>query len=144
LDALPKFIEAADKYPSTAAGITARYHAAAILASLGRYSEAEQRYQEVVSKSGTGLYARTGRLGLAETQLAQKKYDSAINIYTEMSRDTTSVIPVDGVLMQLGKAYALAGRKEEAARTFTRVTEEFPQSIYFADAKRELELTKKS
>jgi len=142
--ALPKFIEAADKYPTTAAGITARYHAAAILASLGRYGEAEQRYQEVVSKSGTGLYARTGRLGLAETQLAQKKYDSAINIYTEMSRDTTSVIPVDGVLMQLGRAYVLAGRKEEAARTFTRVTEEFPQSIYFADAKRELELTKKS
>jgi len=142
--ALPKFIEAADKYPTTAAGITARYHAAAILASLGRYGEAEQRYQEVVSKSGTGLYARTGRLGLAETQLAQKKYDSAINIYTEMSRDTTSMLPVDGVLMQLGRACALAGRKEEAARAFTRVTEEFPQSMYMADAKRELEGVRKS
>jgi TolA-binding protein len=142
--ALPKFIEAADKYPSTQAGIAARYHAAAILSSLGRYGEAEQRYQEVVSKGGSGLYSRTGRLGLAEAQVAQKKYDSAINIYTEMSRDTTSQLPVDGVLMQLGRACALAGRKEDAARAFTRVTEEFPQSMYFADAKRELEGVRKS
>ena len=142
--ALPKFIEAADKYPSTASGIAARYHAAAILSSLGRYPEAEQRYQEVVSKAGTGLYARTGRLGLAEAQVAQKKYDSAITIYTEMSRDTTSMLPVDGVLMQLGRACALAGRKEEAARAYTRVTEEFPQSMYAADAKRELEGVRKS
>lgn len=137
--ALPKFIEAADKYPSTPAGITARYHAASILAGLGRYSEAEQRFQEVVAKAGTSLYGRTGRLGLAEAQVAQKKYDNAITIYTEMSRDTSSQMPVDGVLMQLGRACALAGRKEEAVRAFTRVTVEFPTSLYAADAKRELE-----
>ena len=128
--ALPKFIEAADRYPSTQAGIVARYHAAAILARLGRFGEAEQRFQEVVAKAGTSLYARTGRLGLAEAQVAQKKYDNAITIYTEMSRDTSSQLPVDGVLMQLGRACARAGRKEEAVRAFTRVTEEFPTSLY--------------
>jgi TolA-binding protein len=141
--ALPKFIDAADTYPSTSAGIAARYHAASILAALGRYSEAEQRFQEVVARAGTTLYARTGRLGLAETQVAQKKYDAAITIYTEMSRDTSSPMPVDGVLMQLGRACALAGRKEEAVRAFTRVTEEFPISLYTADAKRELEDVRK-
>ena len=85
-----------------------------------------------------------GRLGLAESQVAQKKYDNAITIYTEMSRDTTSQLPVDGVLMQLGRACARAGRKEEAVRAFTRVTEEFPTSLYTADAKRELEEARKS
>jgi len=142
--ALPKFIEAADRYPSTPAGIAARYHAASILSTLGRYSEAEQRFQEVVARAGNSLYARTGRLGLAEAQVAQKKFDSAITIYTEMSRDTTSQMPVDGVLMHLGRACALAGRKEEAVRAFTRVTEEFPTSLYAADAKRELEDVRKS
>jgi TolA-binding protein len=142
--ALPKFIEAADKYPATPSGIAARYHAASILATLGRYGEAEQRFQEVVSRAGSTLYARTGRLGLAEVQVAQKKYDNAITIYTEMSRDTSSQMPVDGVLMQLGRACALAGRKEEAVRAFTRVTEEFPTSLYAADAKRELEDVRKS
>jgi TolA-binding protein len=142
--ALPRFLDAADRYPNSAAGIAARYHAAGILASLGRYSEAEQRYQEVVSKAGASIYARTARLGLADAQLAQNKYDSAIAIYTEVSRDASSQMPVDGVLMQLGRACARAGRKEEAVRAFTRVTTEFPQSLYAPEARRELEEARKS
>jgi TolA-binding protein len=139
---LPQFIEAADRYPASTAGIAARYHAAGILAAMGRYPEAEQRYQEVVSRAGNSLYSRTARLGLADSQVAQKKYDSAIAIYTELSRDTASQMPVDGVLMQLGRACARAGKKAEAVTAFTRVTSEFPQSLYAADAQRELEEAK--
>ena len=84
----------------------------AILASLGRYSEAEQRYEEVVSRAGTTIYTRTARLGLADAQVAQRKCDSAIKIYTDLSRDTASQMPVDGVLMQLGRA-----SRSPAART---------------------------
>ena len=141
--ALPKFMEAAEAFPNTDAGITARYHAAAILAATGRHAEAEQRYQEVVDKGGNGIYGRTARLGLATAQAAQGEYDSAIAIYTELSRDSNSTLPVDGVLMQLGQAYAKAGRKEEAVRAFTRVVDEFPQSVFAADARREVEEAKK-
>jgi len=136
--ALPKFLETADRYPDMEAGITARYHAAGILALQGRHAEAEQRYQEVIAKAGKRIYGRTARLGLANVQVAQNKFDSAIAIYTDMSRDTSSQIPVDSVLIQLGRAYARAGRKDEAVRTFNRVVEEFPQSLYAADARREL------
>jgi TolA-binding protein len=142
--ALPKLLEAAEAYPNTDAGIAARYTAASILARLGRHAEAETRYQEVVDRAGTSIYARTGRLGLADVQVAQGKYDSAITIYTEMSRDPNSQIPADGVLMQLGKAYARAGRSEEAAGAFNRVINDFPQSLYMADARRELATIKKS
>src|SRR5688500_12154667 len=66
LDAsLPKFLEAANAHPDAAAGITARFHAASILAALGKHGEAEQRFQEVVSKAGSTIYGRTARLGLA-------------------------------------------------------------------------------
>src|SRR5688500_17584190 len=41
--ALPKFLAAADAYPTTDAGIEARYQAAATLAQLGRHAEAMQR-----------------------------------------------------------------------------------------------------
>ena len=130
--ALPKFIEAADKYPSTTAGIAARYHAAAILASLGRYSEAEQRYQEVVSRARhRRIYGRTAQArprGSAGRAGQVRQRDQ--HLHRAVSRDTNSQMPVDGVLMQLGRAYALAGRKEEAVRAFTRVIEEFPQSMY--------------
>src|SRR5687768_16302903 len=103
--ALPKFMETADAYPNTDAGIAARYHASGILAQLGRYPEAEQRYQEVVDKGGRTIYARTATLGLAAAQLAQNKFDSAIAIYRDLSTETNPQLPVDGVLMQLGQAY---------------------------------------
>lgn len=144
LDAsLPKFLEAANGFPDSGAGIAARFHAAAILAAQGKHADAEQRYKEVVDKAGNSIYARTGRLGMAESQVAQGKYDSAIAVYSELSRDTTSTLPLDSVLMYLGRAYARAGKKEEAIRSFTRVVDEFPQSAYAADARREMEETKK-
>ena len=122
--------------------VAPRYHSAGVLASLGRYGEAESRYKEVVDK-GKGLYARTAKLGLADVLVAQGKYDDAIRIYQEISTDTNSQLPVDGVLMQLGRAYMKAGKKNEAAHAFTRVVEEFPQSLYAADARREMEEAKK-
>ena len=142
--ALPRFREAAERYPDSGPGMVARFHLAGILAALGQYPEAEQRFQEVIAKAGSSIYGRTARLGLADAQLAQDKFDNAITIYTELSRDTNSDLPVDSVLMQLGRAYARAGRKEEAARTFDRIVQEFPQSLYLADARRELEAARKS
>jgi outer membrane protein assembly factor BamD (BamD/ComL family) len=41
--------------------------------------------------------------------------------------------------MRLGHAYALAGRPDEARATFQRVLDDFPQSVYSANAERELE-----
>jgi TolA-binding protein len=142
--ALPKLMAAADAYPGTDAGIAARYYAASALASLGRFAEAEQRYQEVVDKAGSRIYGKTARLGLADAQAAQGKYDSAITIYRELSTDSNSQIPLDGVLMALGRTYARAGRGEEAARAFSRIVDEFPQSVYAADARREREAARKS
>lgn len=141
--ALPKLITAADAYPNTEAGIAARYHAGSVLAELGRYSEAEQRYREVLDKGGSGLYGRTARLGLADVLVSQGKFDDAIKLYQEVSTDSQSQLPIDGVLMQLGRAYMKAGKKSEAAHAFTRIVDEFPQSLYAADARREMEAAKK-
>jgi TolA-binding protein len=142
--ALPKSLETADQFPSSGAGVAARYHAAAILAQLGRFAEAEGRYNEVIERAGDRIYARTARLGLADTQAAQGKFDNAIAIYTELSRDTTSQIPVDSVLMQLGRTCARAGRKDEARAAFGRIVKEFPESLYLGDARREMEEVQKS
>lgn len=142
--ALPKFVQAADAYPGTDAGIAARYHAAGTLASLGRLPEAEQRYREVTDKAGRRIYGRTARLGLAHVLVAEGKYAEAITLYQELTTDTTAQIPVDGVLMELGRAYLKAGKKAEAAHAFSRIVEEFPQSLYAADARREMEDARKS
>ena len=143
--ALPRLQAAADAYPDSDAGLTARYRLAASLAELGRFAEAEQRYQEVVQKAGSGsIYKQTARLGVGEAQLAQGKGDAAMATFKELSSDTNSHLPVDGVLMQLGRAALIAGKKDEATRAFTRVVDEFPQSLYASEAKEKLAEIKKA
>jgi TolA-binding protein len=48
-------------------------------------------------------------------------------------------MPVDAVLMRLGRAYELAGKGNDARQTYQRVVDEFPQSSYAALARKELE-----
>ncbi len=142
--ALPKFEETSKKYASSDAGISARYHSAGILLTLGRFADAEQRYQEVLDKAGrSSIYGRTARLGQAEAQVAEGKYDNAIATYRELSTDSSVQLPVDGILMHLGRACVKAGKKDDAVRAFNRVVEEFPQSVYVADARKELAEAKK-
>jgi TolA-binding protein len=80
---------------------------------------------------------------LADVLVSQGKFDDAIKLYQEVSTDSQSQLPIDGVLMQLGRAYMKAGKKNEAAHAFTRIVDEFPQSLYAADARREMEAAKK-
>jgi TolA-binding protein len=136
--ALPKLMAAADAYPSTPSGLSARYQAASVLVSLGRDADAAQRFQEVADKDG-GLYGRMARLGLANVQVRQGKFDAAIATYKELSATAKDDLPVDGVLMALGRAYVAAGKKTEAGQTFKRIGDEFPTSSYAAEAKKELE-----
>lgn len=137
--ALPKLIEAADRYPGTQPGITARYRAAAALAALGRHDESAAQYQQVID-GDTGVYGRMATLGLADVQIARGAYDEAIALLERSSgADAEADLPVDGVLMRLGRAYDLAGRSEDARATFQRVMDEFPASFYLANAERELQ-----
>ena len=116
LDAsLPKFLDAANAHPNADG-----WHRGAVPCggdSRGagqtrpRPSSATRKWW---TRREPRIYARTARLGMAESQIAQGKFDNAITVYSELSRDTTSTLPLDSVLMHLGRAYARAGKKEEA------------------------------
>ncbi len=136
--AVKKYMVAADAYPTSSAGLAARYSAAAALAELGRLPEAAQRYQEVIDKGGSSIHARMARLGLAEVKSQQGQYDQAIATFKELAA-TSKDLPVDGILMQLGRTYVAAGRTAEAKQTFKRLTDEFPTSPYVGDARQQLE-----
>jgi tetratricopeptide (TPR) repeat protein len=140
--ALKKFQEAAAAYPDTQPGLAARYQAASLLADMGKVSEAEQAYNEVVRRDGNGLYGRMARLGVAASQLRAGKVDPAIQTLQELSQRTDTDLPIDGILMQLGDAYRRAGRTPEAIRAYTRVVDEFPESAYVSDARTEVDQLK--
>jgi tetratricopeptide (TPR) repeat protein len=136
--ALPKLLEVAEAYPGSDAGIMARYRAAAALVAIGRTQEGVQRYKEVVEK-GKGAYQAMARLGIAEAYIVAGQFDQAIASFKEVESLKSEDVPVDGVLMQLARAYRLAGKTEDAKKTFKRVIDEFPQSPYASAARREAE-----
>ncbi len=136
--ALPKFLAAADAYPSTQAGRAARYHAAAILAELGKTADARAQYARILADDSGGIYGRMARLAGAELDVRDRKYDAAIATLRDLSLDTKGDLPVDAVLVQLGRAYAAAGKTAEARQTFQRVTAEFATSPYAEDARKQL------
>ncbi|MDP3213441.1 MAG: tetratricopeptide repeat protein, partial [Deltaproteobacteria bacterium] len=139
--ALPRFLAAADAYPSTDSGLTARYHAAANLVALGRFDEAITQYDRVIA-GGSGLVQRMSRLGKAEAQLRAGQFDPAIATLKETSEQANTNLPVDAVLMELARAYQQAGKTEEARNTLTQVVEKHADSPLAADAKTELEKLK--
>lgn len=141
---LTKYKLAADQYPSTDAGLFARYREASIKMSLGQADEAAAAYQEVINRAGSRLYGQMAQLGLAETQARTGKFDQAISTFKGLSENKDAALPVDGVLMQLGRTYLDAGKRTEAQQTFNRIVEEFPESPFTADAKRELDNLKKT
>ena len=142
--ALTKFKVAADAYPSTDAGLYARYQQGATYMTLGNPAQAAATYQQVADKAGESIYGQMARLGLAEAQATQGQYDQAINTFKELAQRKDGPLPVDGILMQLGRVYLEAGKRTDAQQTFNRLVDEFPDSPFTGDARRELDNLKKT
>ena len=142
--AVAKFKAAADAYPSTDAGLFARYQEAVGQVTLGNLAGATSAYQEVTRRDGDDIYGQMARLGLAEAQARAGQFDQAINTFKEMAQRKDGPLPIDGILMQLGRTYRDAGKRADAQQTFNRLVQEFPDSPYGADAKRELDSLNKA
>jgi len=139
--ALPKFQAAADAYPSSEAGITARYHLAKDLVALGRFDEAIKAYDQVTA-GGNALLARGARLGKAEAQLRAGQFDPAIATFKQIVDQKDAALPSEAVLMELARAYKLAGKNEDARKTLTQIVEQHADTQYATDARAELERLK--
>jgi tetratricopeptide (TPR) repeat protein len=141
--AIPKLKAAADAYPDSRAGITARYHLGGAYAALGQYQEAIAAFDEVIRRAGANtLYGRMARLGKADAQARAGQLDAAISAWKEMAAQEAGDLPVDAILIQLARAYLQQGNTGEARKTLTQLVEEHPDSPYTLEAREELEHVK--
>ena len=136
---VPRLLVVADTYPRLPSGITARYEAAAALMTLGRHEEAKEDYQRVIDADSEGIHGRMARLGLAEAHIVTGDHAGAIALLERETGAVDSPVPVDAVLMRLGRSYRLAGQDADALAAFTRVVEEFPFSLYLSEARRKVD-----
>lgn len=143
--AVPKLKAAADAYPDSDAGVTARYHLAGAYASLGQTSDALREFDEVVKRAGgDSLYGRMAKLGKADTQMRANQVDAAIASWKELADQKDANLPQDAILMELGRAYMQKGNKDEARKTYTQLVEQHPDSVYTSEARQELETLKRA
>lgn len=136
--ALAGFQKIIDDYPGTDAAVAARYHRACVLVALRRLSEAEKGFEAAAAAAGKSIYAPMSKLGQATTLVAGGQFDKALPMFEALAADRDGPLPVDGVLMQLGRAYAQAGKAAEAKTTYKRVVDEFPESNYVGQARQEM------
>lgn len=136
--ALEAFREVLAAYPGTAAATAARYHEASLLMALGQHAEAETAFRAAVTEGASTVYGPTSHLGLCEALVRQEKYDEAIAELTTLAADRESTLPIDGVLMELGKANLKADRPADARGAFQRVIDEFPTSPYVGQARQQI------
>jgi tetratricopeptide (TPR) repeat protein len=140
--ALPKLKEAAEAFPDSPAGITARYHYAGTLAALGKHQEAIQAFDDVTARAGNSIYARMAALGKADTHARAGQLDQAIATWKSLVDRKDASLPEDALLMELARAYQSKGNVDEAKKTFTQLVEQHPTSPYAAEARAELESLK--
>jgi len=91
---------------------------------------------------GSDLVARGAALGKAQAQVRAGQYDPAIESLKALSTQTTSDLPVDGVLMELAKAYRAAGKVDDARKTLNEIVEKHAESPFVGEARAELDKLK--
>jgi len=135
--AAAQFDEVARKYASLDAGRRARYYAALSRMELGEYDAAEKSLSEIAAqRDRDALEGSLARLALADLHRRRGQLDKAIEDYRRLVDDSSFVLPRDHVLRELASMLEAAKRPAEAGAAYRRIVEEFPGSVYAAEARR--------
>lgn len=136
--AIAAYQKVIDTYPSNEVATAARYYLGTTHLSLGHAADADRAFTEAIAKGGSSVYASMAQLGHVQALVADKKYDDAIKVLTDLSAQRDTKLPVDGVLMELARVCRKAGKTQEARAAFKRVVDEFPESQYAGEARQQL------
>jgi tetratricopeptide (TPR) repeat protein len=125
------------RYGTLAVAERARYYAALCRVELKQYAEAEKALRAIASrKDNTRLEPALARLALADLLRRQGQVDKAVDEYRAIAGDAALPVPRDFALMSLAGTLEDANRLAEAGAAYKRLTEEFPASVYAAEARR--------
>jgi tetratricopeptide (TPR) repeat protein len=127
--------EVARRFGSLDVGRRARYYAALCRVELGEYDAAEKSLNEIGAERGNALESSLARLALADLHRRRGQVDKAVEDYRHLSDDSSFALPRDHVLLELAATLEEAKRPAEAGAAYRRLVEEFPSSVYAAEAR---------
>jgi tetratricopeptide (TPR) repeat protein len=128
------------RYPSRPEAESARYYAALCRERLKQYDEAEKGLKALAEKkAGSRLEPTVARIALADLYRRRGQVDKAVDTYRAVVADRDFPFPRDYALMSLASTLEEANRLSEARASYKRLTEDFPASVYAAEARRRAE-----
>ena len=135
-EALTLFEQAAERGGSSPAGKVARYYQGVALYRLGRLEEAIATLDTLQLDAGDSPSLGAAKSLLADLLVESGQADLAINMLSQLAEEPDSTYPPDLALLQLGRIHKAQGNLEEARRSWSRVVDEYPQSLAAQQASR--------
>ena len=130
----------ANRYPEFDEQYEADYLIGRALASQAEFSAAREAYAKVL-RSPTGGKSETAAMAqwmIGETFFHQESYDAAIAAYLRVEILYAYPQWQAGALLQAGKCQELLGRWKDAAATYARLVQSYPETEFTDEAKRRL------
>jgi tetratricopeptide (TPR) repeat protein len=122
------------RYGSSVTGLRAKYYAALSRAELGQQAEAEKALKEIQAR-GAGLEPDLARLALANLYRRGGQVDKAVEAYRALATNPAASVPRDFALLSAAQSLEDVKRWTEARNTYRQLVEEFPASVYAAEAR---------
>ncbi len=122
------------RYGSSRVGVRARYYEALARIELKQYKEAEKQLQEVQSR-GSGIEPELARAALADLYRRSGQVDKAVEAYRGLASNPSANLPRDFALLNAAQTLEDAKRYAEARATYRQLYDEFPASVYAAEAR---------
>jgi TolA-binding protein len=134
-----QFQSVVDRYGSTKAARSALLFQGNSLLATNNNAGAEQAFRKFLSKGKVDpVQEAAAQRGLGGSLLGQDKYPEAAEAFAAAGKTTGNPLAADDWL-QAGLAYAKAGRKDDAAKAFQTIVDDFPQSQAVNEARERLQ-----
>ena len=132
------FEEVRAKHGSTDAADVAGLYLAQIAVAEGKLDQAQKLWSEFVDSHKDTAPAAEARLNLYDLKRKQGQAEELVGQLRPLLDDSSSPLPKDVVLYQLGLTYDTLQRKQEAIGAYQRILDEFPQSPYRQEAQQKI------
>lgn len=125
------------KFGNHVVAVRARYYGALCRIELGDVQEAQKTLTEMAAKrEEKGLEPTLARMALADLYRRGGQLDKAVESYRQLADDAALPLPRDHALFSLARTLEEAHRLGEARDSYRRVSDEFPSSVYAAEARK--------
>ena len=115
--------------------VMAQLYRGTALVDLGQADEAAKALDEAARRDPDGIVGGTARLRLARLREAQGRPADALPVYQALAESKQGPLPREEGLLGVARCQEALGHHDDAAATYKKLLQDFPDSEYAAEAR---------